>query len=222
MARDDIGLVLEHVRKVLAGKDLGRLTDRELLKRFAQERDAEAFAALVQRHGPMVLSVCRRMLRNDHDVEDAFQATFLILVRKAGTHKWDESVGNWLYVVAYRLGLRIRKGAARRFLTGNVAMASTADPLTDVSGRELCLVLDEELCRLPDQYRTPLVLCCLEGLSRDEVARQCGLSLDKLKRRLAKGRLLLRQRLARRGFALSTVLGAALCTERSTASVLPS
>src|SRR5262249_42469177 len=222
MPRDGLGLVLDQVRKLVSERELDRLTDRELLKCYAKKRDAEAFSVLVQRHGLMVFHVCRRLLYDSHDVEDVFQAAFLILMRRAGSHKWEESVGHWLHLVAYRLALRVHKNARRRLPLGSTVIASTgADPMAEVSGRELCAVLDEELSRLPAKYRMPLVLCCLEGFARDEAARQCGLSLDQLKRRLARGRVLLRQRLARRGFTLSAVFAAALWTEKSSASALP-
>jgi RNA polymerase sigma factor (sigma-70 family) len=220
-ARDDVSLVLDHVRKMLAGQESVRLTDRELLQRFARNRDAEAFAALVQRHGRMILNVCRRLLQTSQDVEDAFQATFLILVRKSGTQRWQESVGTWLHLVAYRVALRLRTAQQRTApLDARSHASPAADPLAEVSGRELSNVLDQELSRLPEKYRAPLVLCCLEGRTRDEAAQQCGLSLDQLKRRLAKGRVLLRQRLGRRGFTPAPILAATLCAEKSTAGAL--
>src|SRR6266478_986049 len=164
MANGQASLVLQHVRKLLAAQDADRFSDRELLQRFAQERDEAAFTAIVRRHGSMVLNVCQRILHNCHDAEDAFQATFLILARKAAARPWQESVANWLYLVAYRLALKVKAEAGRRSRHEARAEARLpADPLAAVSGRELCAALDEELGRLSEQCRAPLVLCCLEG-----------------------------------------------------------
>src|SRR5438876_1279825 len=113
MATKHAGIILQHVRKILTAHQTEQLSDRELLRRFAQERDETAFATLVRRHGPMVLHGCQRVLHNWHDAEDAFQATFLVLARKAASRTWDESVGSWLYLVAHRLALKIRAGRER-------------------------------------------------------------------------------------------------------------
>jgi RNA polymerase sigma factor (sigma-70 family) len=160
--------VLRHVRAMLAGHRFEQRSDRDLLRRFAHERDEDAFAELVRRHGPMVLGVCRRALANADDAEDAFQATFLILARKARARGWQTSVANWLYVVAQRLAVRLRADIQRRrHVERQTDLAHYADPLAEVSGRELCAILDEELARLPERLRAPLVLCCLEGQTRD-------------------------------------------------------
>src|SRR5438270_8794645 len=160
MATKQAGIILHHIRKIMTAHEAEQLSDRELLRRFAQERDETAFATLVRRHGPMILHGCQRVLHNWHDAEDAFQAAFLVLARKAASRKWDESVGTWLYLVAYRLALKIR-ASRDRHLQHNIRPVgrSSEDPQAVASGRELCGVLDEELSRLPEKFRAPLVLC---------------------------------------------------------------
>src|SRR5579871_3420504 len=199
MATKPSGIILQHVCKILTGPETDRLSDRELLRRFTQERDEAAFATLVRRHGPLVLRVGHHILHNAHDAEDVFQATFLVLARKAASRQWHESVGPWLHRVAYRLALKVRAAGARRFSEQQHATEHTsADPLAVVTGRELCGAVDAELSHLAEKWRAPLVLCCLEGFTRDEAARYLGLSLGTFKRRLERGRALLRQRLVRR------------------------
>jgi RNA polymerase sigma factor (sigma-70 family) len=199
-------LLIQYIRRLAAPKQ-NSLSDRELLNRFASTRDEAAFEALVRRHGPMVLGLCQRMLHNGHNAEDVFQATLLVLARKASAQRWHESVGSWLYEVAYRLCLAARaREARRRRHEGRVAVKAPEGPLAEVSLREARMLLDEELRRLPERYRAPLILCYLEGMTRDEAARQLGWSLDTLKRRLGQGRALLKQRLTRRGLTLSVVL----------------
>ncbi len=223
MAREHTDSALRHVHDVLAAHDRERLSDRELLRRFSRQRDEAAFTALVRRHGPMVLGVCRRTLGDEQDAEDAFQAAFLVLARKAGRLTWHESVGTWLYLVARRAALRARGGRARRRDRERRADEGTppVDPLEAVSGRELCAALDDELSHLPERCRAPVVLCCLEGSTRDEAARRLGWSLATLKRRLERGRTLLRQRLTRRGFALPAALSAALWAEGAAPAAVP-
>jgi RNA polymerase sigma factor (sigma-70 family) len=201
------GAVLRHFRDIVALEHVGRLPDGELLARFAARREEAAFEALVKRHGPLVLGVCRRLLRDGHDAEDAFQATFLVLARKAGTVGRGGAVGAWLHQVAYRVALRARARAASRRRHERQAGAERAiDPLAEVTGRELLAALDEEMQRLPEKYRAPLVLCHLEGRTCDEAARHLGVALRTLQRRLEQGRGRLRARLERRGLGLSAVL----------------
>src|SRR5579862_2613786 len=140
------------------------LADGALLGRFAGSNDQEAFAALVQRHGPTVLGVCRRVLSHEHDSEDAFQATFLVLARKARTISKQDSVASWLYKVAFRIALRLRGDSARQHIHEQQHVVKHAEDhgLRDVVRRELQQVLDEELHRLPEKYRTPIVLCYLQ------------------------------------------------------------
>src|SRR5262249_31655390 len=165
----------------------------QLLERFALQREDAAFTALVRRHGPLVLGVCRRILHNWHDAEDAFQATFLVLARKAGSITKQESVASWLYQVAYRTAVRARARTARRQEREQRAGTPEADgTLAEVTGRELVAVLDEELYQLPQRYRAPLVLCYLQGRTRDQAARQLGWSLRALKHLLERARQRLR------------------------------
>jgi RNA polymerase sigma factor (sigma-70 family) len=180
-------------------------SDRELLGRFAGG-DATAFDALVQRHGPMVLGVCRRVLGNPEDAEDAFQATFVLLARKARAVRWRESARGWLYEVAFRTSCKARTRALRRRETERSAAERPTTVEMNPEVRELVSVLDEELARLPVTYRMPLVLCCLQDQTVDEAARQLGCTPAAVKSRLQRGRERLRDRLAQRGFALSVAL----------------
>ncbi len=213
--------VLRHIRGLMAVEHAGQVPDAELLERFTARREEAAFAALVRRHGPLVLGVCRRVLHNRHDAEDAFQAAFLALARHAGAVGRRGSVGGWLHRVAYHAAVKARARAVRREEHERRAEPrAAADPLAAVSGRELMALLDEELHRLPDAYRESLVLCYLEGKTRDEAARECGCSLGTMKRRLGRGRELLRARLSARGLALpAALLTAALAPETGSATV---
>ncbi len=208
MSRGQLTTALRHLRR-LAGERPDGPSDAELLRRFAAERDEGAFADLVRRHGPTVLGACRRVLRQEQDAEDASQAAFLVLARKAAAGRWGASVGPWLYEVAYRLARELRRRAIRRQQRERRAAVPEARPGPGASLGELASVVDEELHRLPALYRRPLLLCCLEGRTRDDAARQLGWSLRTLERRLARGRELLRGRLARRGLTLSAALLAA-------------
>jgi RNA polymerase sigma factor (sigma-70 family) len=209
------GIVLRHIR-TLAAAQVSGMADRQLLERFTGRREEAAFEALVRRHGPMVLSVCRRVLGNRDDAADAFQATFLVLAHKAAAISRRDSIGGWLYQVAYHLALKAKASAAarqrREQQVGEPGVSAIGcqipDPLAVVTGRELLAVLDEELLRLPERFRTPLVLCYLEGKTRDEAARQTGATLATFKRRLAQGRERLRIRLERRGVSLPAALAA--------------
>jgi len=192
------------------------LTDAQLLDRFATRADegAElAFAALVERHGPMVFRVCRGVLRDRHDAEDAFQATFLLLARKAGAIRRRESVGSWLYGVACRVASCARAGAARRRRHERQHAAARPEAVEGVLGDDLEGVLNDEIHRLPEPYRAAVVLCYLENLSCDEAALRLRCPVGTVKSRLARGRERLQTRLARRGLAptagmLTAVLGA--------------
>ncbi|MBI1917228.1 MAG: sigma-70 family RNA polymerase sigma factor [Planctomycetes bacterium] len=179
------------------GPATANLTDRELLDRFLRQQDKTAFAALVQRHGPMVLGLCRRILDHEQDAEDAFQATFLILVRRAGSIANPDLLGSWLYGVAYRTARKARTQAARRRKQERQVASVTAaeEPPVDHAWRELRSALDAELNRLPDKYRLPLVLCYLEGLTNEEAARRLGWPAGSMSYRLARGREMLRDRM---------------------------
>jgi RNA polymerase sigma factor (sigma-70 family) len=222
MANGQRESVWDHVSRLVAGRSAGSPSDRVLLERFVAGRDEAAFAALVRRHGPMVLGVCRRVLRHAHDAEDACQAAFLVLARKAGSIRRHASVGSWLHGVAYRVAMNLRRHAARRGrLERALVDVPDAAAAGDVTWREVQAVLDEELRRLPEKYRAPLVLCYLEGHTRDEAAGHLGWSVGTLRGRLARGRELLRVRLLRRGLPLGAALvGAALVVPAVKAAAL--
>jgi RNA polymerase sigma factor (sigma-70 family) len=186
-------------------------------------RDQDAFAELVRRHGPMVFRAARRFLPCSQDAEDVYQAVFLILARRAAAVRWQESVANWLYGVTYRVARRARAAAAtRQAREARVPSRRAADPLAELSVREVQGIFDEELARLPETIRAPLVLCCLEGRTRDEAAEQLGWSAALVKSRLEQARERLRARLVRRGVTLSAaLLGAALAEQGSAAVPTP-
>jgi RNA polymerase sigma factor (sigma-70 family) len=222
MANTQAKLVLRHIRDLVGIESTSPLSDQQLLQRFGAQRDQAAFEALVRRHGSLVAGVCRRVLGNLHDAEDAFQATFLVLARKAASIRQSESVGGWLYRVAYHVAVQARARASSRQRHEQQAGKSlVVDPLTEVTGRELVSILDEELQRLPERYQAPLVLCHLEGHTRDEAAQRLGWSLGTFKRRLEQARAILRGRLARRGLTLAAALTAAGIGQSAPASVLP-
>jgi RNA polymerase sigma factor (sigma-70 family) len=201
----------------------GQETDRELLRRFAAHRDEAAFSSLVQRHGPLVLSVCRRVLADENEAQDAFQVTFLVLATKAAAPGWRDSVAGWLYGVAFRAASNVKMKAARRRRIERqvVEMPTDITPPTDAVRRELRLLLDEELARLPEKYRLPLVLCYLEGKTNEEAARKLGWTKGTVSGRLAQARDLLRSRLARRGLALSAAACTAGLTENAAKATVP-
>jgi RNA polymerase sigma factor (sigma-70 family) len=179
-----------------------RLSDRQLLQRFTLNRDESAFAALLERHGGMVLGVCRRVLGCPQTADDAFQATFLVLLRKAGSLAWRESVGSWLHEVAYRVALKARVSQQRQRARERLAASMNPEHHTvDNDGRELLLALDAELALLPEKYRQPIVLCYLEGRSHEQAASELGWPIGTVKGRMARGREMLRKRLLRRGIA---------------------
>lgn len=197
-------------------------TDGQLLRRFVAEQDQAAFEELVRRHGPMVLQVCQRVLRHLQDAEDAFQATFVVLARKAPGLVGMESVGGWLHGVAWRVAMNARKLRGRRPIVtatpsaGSVPSDPPAARLLDADENGL---LDEELARLPEQYRTPIVLCHLQGKSTEEAAGQLGWPCGTVKTRLSRGRKLLRERLTRRGVTLGVAGVAGLMGAQPTAAV---
>jgi RNA polymerase sigma factor (sigma-70 family) len=197
-------------------------TDRQLLDRFVAHGDQGAFADLVARHGACVWAVCRRVLGQEQDAEDAFQAVFLILGRRAGAIRKRESVGSWLHGVALRTAMKVCRATTRRRAREQHAggPAPEPPPPDQAAARELQHLLDEEVARLSEKYRTPFVLCCLEGLTRVEAARELGWSEGTVSSRLAQARALLLKRLARRGFTLSAVLTACALAE-GTATAAP-
>jgi RNA polymerase sigma factor (sigma-70 family) len=199
-----------------------RLTDVELLERFASWNDEEAFATLVHRYGPLVLGVCRRVLHHVQDTEDAFQATFFVLARKARSISRKESVRSWLYKVAYRIALRARAAGTRhRDLEKHIIPKEATPSLAEVCQRELAALLDEEVQRLPEKYRAPVLLCYLQGQTNEQAAEQLHWPTGTVKIRLLRARELLRKRLVRRGIALSTAALLPLLLENLAAAVPP-
>jgi RNA polymerase sigma factor (sigma-70 family) len=204
MGRGRNQIVLRHVRTLFDVGTVGGLTDGELLDRFEAgpgEVAELAFAVLVERHGPMVLRACRRILRDDHDAQDAFQATFLVLARKGGTVRRRDTLGPWLHGVACRVAACARTAAARRRRLEVAAGKRTDVESRDRPDNETGAAIHEEIDCLPDRYRTPIVLCCLEGLTREQAALRLGWRVGTVQSRLARGRERLRERLLRRGLA---------------------
>src|SRR5829696_6609589 len=162
--------------EALAARDaVGALADPDLVRRFAADRDAAAFAVLVRRHGPLVWGVCRNLLPADADAEDAFQATFLALVRSAGSVRRSEALGAWLHGVAYRVAMKARRSAARRRQRELVAaVPEPGSPVPDAAWDELQAAVHEEVCRLPEKLRLPFVLVGLQGRPQKEAAKQLG------------------------------------------------
>ena len=186
------------------GADLSGVSDPDLLRRFASGQDHRAFREVVRRHGGMVLGTCRRVLGHRQDAEDAFQAAFLVLARRARAILWRGSAGPWLYATAYRVALRMRRSQRARERTERAAgqangTAATHSASSRAAWRELCAVLDQELTRLPGHYRAPLVLCYLEGKTTDQAAAELRVPRGTIASRLVRARQLLRRRLGRRG-----------------------
>jgi len=196
--------------------------DGEALKAFVARKDESAFALLVQRHGPMVLRVCRRVLHHTQDAEDAFQATFLVLARKAAEIGKSESLPSWLHGVAFRVSLRAKRDAGRRRAREQqVRTGVGTDPAESLAWRDVQVILDAEIGRLPERYRSAFVLCYLEGRSRAEAAIELDIEENTLSSRLARARERLRCRLARRGVDLGAALAAVALTTGATNSAVP-
>jgi RNA polymerase sigma factor (sigma-70 family) len=206
MANEPLAPVVDFLRRLVPPPSAAE-ADGPLLQRYVRERDAAAFTALLQRFGPLVLGVCRRVLTDPHDAEDAFQATFLVFVRKADAITRRDSVGSWLYSVAYRVAQKARAERARRRERARALVdVAAAEPDQDILWRELGPVLDEEIQRLPARYRSPFVLCYLEGKSTEEAGRLLGCARGTVCSRLAWARARLRARLTRRDLAPSAGL----------------
>jgi RNA polymerase sigma factor (sigma-70 family) len=210
MADQPLAAFLGRLRDAALRQDGAMLTDGELLDRFIARREEGAFEALVRRHGPMVLGVCRRILGNEADAEDAFQATFLVLTRRARCVRPRAMVGNWLHGVARNTALRAKAMRLRRQEKERTACLAPRHHPPDGGREELLALLDRELAALPEKYRAPLILCELEGQTLAETARQLGWPQGTLATRLARARALLGRRLVRRALALS---GAALLAQ---------
>ena len=184
--------VIQHLRRTVLSRNAATLSDGQFLDCFLTHREEAAFAALVRRHGPMVFGVCRRVLTDLHDAEDAFQATFLVLVRKAASIWPRDQVGPWLHGVAYRTASKARCRAARRRIVekrASAAMARSGERAITESDaavwRDLRPLIDAELQRLPEAYRAPVVLCDLEGTSRGKAAQRLGVPEGTISSRLA-------------------------------------
>src|SRR5262245_38096141 len=214
--------VIQHIRAVVAPHGDVRLTDGQLLRSFIEHHDEAAVAALVRRHGKMVWGICRRILGNHHDAEDAFQATFLVLVRKAGSIRQKGVVGGWLYGVAQQTATKARAIAARR-RQREAPVATIIQPqATEQSlGSDVRAILDEELRRLPEKYRTAIVLCDLDGTTRKQAARQLRVPEGTVAGRLTRGRAILARRLTRRGVTLSGAAVAAGLSQQFTSAQVP-
>lgn len=206
MGIDSLNRIVRHLRVSVQPESLqpgDGVTDGELLERYRAGRDEAAFEALVRRHGPMVLGVCRRILGNHADAEDAFQATFLVLVRKAASIRRQGMVGNWLYGVAHHTALKAKTMQSRRRAKEHEARALPRANANDEAWRQAQLVVDDALARLADKYRVPIVLCDLEGRTIKEAARQLGWPQGTVASRLTRGRAILARRLTRSGLQLS-------------------
>src|SRR4051812_29899908 len=208
--------VLRHLRRSALLPDGAGLTDGQLLAGYLDRSDEGALAALVRRHGPMVWGVCCRVLRDHHDAEDAFQATFLVFVRRAASIASRELLANWLYGVAHQTAVKARATAARR-RTRERQVTEMPEPevVQQDHRRDLQPLLDHEISRLPDKYRVPIVLCDLEGKTRKEAAHQLGVPEGTVAGRLARARAMLAKRLSRHGLALSSGTLAAVLSENA-------
>lgn len=222
MTTSGMSKVVQQLRRTAMRQKLVEPTDGQLLDCFVNRREPTALEILVRRHGPMVWGVCRRMLHNHHDVEDAFQATFLVLVRRAASIMPREMVGNWLYGVAHQTARKARTTTAKRRARERQL---TEMPETGVGEREIWSelrpVLDRELSLLPDKYRAVIVLCELEGKTRPEVARQLSLPEGTVASRLARARSMLAKRLTRHGLAVSGGTLALLLSQKAAAGTVP-
>jgi RNA polymerase sigma factor (sigma-70 family) len=214
------GTLMQHLRRMAAPSEARGLTDAQLLQCFAAQGEETAFAALLHRHGRLVWSVCRRVLANEQDAEDVFQAAFLVLARRAPSIRKGESVASWLYGVAYRIAMKANKKLSnRQKYEARAKPRPGQGPTAELMCRELQALLDEELLQLPEKYRAPFILCILEGKDRKEAAEQLGWKEGTLSGRLAAARRLLQQRLGRRGVSLAVALAAAALSETATAAV---
>jgi RNA polymerase sigma factor (sigma-70 family) len=195
------------------------LTDVELLHAFVAGSDPGAFEAIVRRHGPLVMGLCRRIVHHAQDAEDAFQATFLVLAQKAAKLAHAELLGSWLYGVAFRVARRSRSMSARRQQREKPYVESQAQQDDAAAWSDLAPLLDEELQRMPQVYRVPILLCDMQGKSRREAALEMGIPEGTLSSRLARGRELLRSRLTRRGVVLAVPALAGFLSSEALATV---
>ncbi|OAI53669.1 hypothetical protein AYO44_15770 [Planctomycetaceae bacterium SCGC AG-212-F19] len=222
MPQGPLAGVFRHIRRLVGLTNSPDQTDSELLRRFSDARDDAAFASLVHRHGPLVWNVCRRVLGTDADADDAFQATFLVLARQAGSIRQGESVGSWLYGVAYRVAAKAKVQAARRRVHERRAAPMAAARTNEIEvWEDIRPLLDEEMNRLPEKYRVPIVLRYLQGKSNAQAARELGWPTGSMSWRLARGLELLRDRLGRRGVTLGSGVFGAILIANSASAALP-
>ena len=201
---------------------MGDFSDGQLLDRFVDRREGAVFEAIVHRHGPMVWGVCRRVLRDHHDAEDAFQATFLVLARKANSVMPREKLGNWLYGVAYQTAMKARAmRTKRRVREGQVTDMPEPEAVSQDHRDDLTEWLDTELSRLPKKYRSPIVLCDLEDRTHKEAASQLGWPIGTVSSRLSRARSMLAKRLSRRGVSPSAGSLAVLLAQESASAGMP-
>jgi RNA polymerase sigma factor (sigma-70 family) len=209
LRRGQLDVVACYLRRLAGWSATENGTDAQLLERFVSNGDEDAFATLVHRYGRLVRSVCRHVLRHEQDVDDAFQVTFLVLASKAATIWKTNSVASWLYGVAYRSAMNAKKAKARRReQQTDLERCSREQPLAETSLREIQAILHDEVNALPGKYRAPFVLCCLEGKSRAEAAKELGSKEGTVSSRLARARQALQRRLSRRGVLISAALSA--------------
>lgn len=202
--------VLRQVHRLMAADSPNAASDRHLLRQFVEKGDQTAFATLVERHGPMVFGVCRRMLHDAQEAEDALQATFCILARKAASSAWHDSIAGWLYAVARRVASRSKARTLRKRQLEQKAAAMRPDIEPEPRDSEALALLEKELQQLPEKYRAPIVLCHLEGRTNEEAAQELGWPKGTVQGRLARGREMLKSRMLRRGATVASVALAAL------------
>ena len=223
MIQASLGSMTDSIRRLFGAGTVAALGESQLLDRFADGGDPAAFEAILRRHGPMVLGVCRRVLDDPNDVDDAFQATFLLLVKKARSIRNRDDLGTWLHGVARRVATRARVDARRRRArerAGAERAGTSGDRATGAEFEELRAVIDDELARLPERYRSPLVLCDLEGQTHEDAAEQLRCPVGTIKSRLSRGRERLRSRLIRRGVGPTAgLIAATLARGRASAAV---
>jgi RNA polymerase sigma-70 factor (ECF subfamily) len=217
-----IGTLNQDLQTLFGVGTVGGLSDGQLLGCFAARRDEAAFEALIQRHGPMVWGVCRRILRDHHDAEEAFQATFLVLARKAPSIAHRELVANWLYAVAYKTAVRARAMASKRQARERqVTEMPEPESASEAMRDDLLSRLDQELSRLPEKYRVPIVLCELEGKTHKEAAEHLGWPIGTVSGRLSRAKAMLARRLARPGLSLTVGSLAVLLARESASASIP-
>ncbi|WP_422926704.1 RNA polymerase sigma factor [Singulisphaera sp. PoT] len=222
MSKGHRNAILPQIRRAFDAGSVSGVSDRELLERFAVRGDEIAFEVIVARHGPMVLRVCRSLLRDEASVEDAFQASFLVLVRKARSIRLVDTLGPWLYAVSSKVAHRARaKGQQQRERERPGVVVDLAAKARDADLLELPSIVQSELARLPDHFRAPIVLFYLEGLTHDQTAAQLRWPVGTVRSRLARARGLLRERLIRKGFTLSVAVVAALLKDQEATAALP-